>query len=92
MEKLSEKDLKSRLESLPEWSDVSGSIQKTYQFDDFIAAMRFVNGVADHAEKAQHHPDILVRWNKVTITLNTHDAGGVTAKDFQSAAAYDAMA
>jgi len=92
MEKLAELDVKARLGALPDWSEVSGSIQRTYQFKDFIAAMAFVNAVAAHAEKVQHHPDIMVRWNKVTLTLSTHDAGGITAKDFQSAAAYDAMA
>lgn len=92
MEKLAHPDVKSRLEALPEWSEVSDSIQRTYQFEDFLAAMRFVNAVAEHAERVQHHPDILVRWNKVTLTLSTHDAGGITSKDFQSAGAYDAMA
>jgi 4a-hydroxytetrahydrobiopterin dehydratase len=92
MEKLSDADVKSRLGTLPEWSEVGGSIQRTYQFHDFLAAMRFVDAVAGHAERVQHHPDMLIRWNKVTLTLSTHDAGGITEKDFQSAAAYDTMA
>jgi 4a-hydroxytetrahydrobiopterin dehydratase len=92
MEKLSDTDVKSRLAAVPEWSEVGGSIQRTYQFEDFLASMRFVGAVADHAERVQHHPDILIRWNKVTLTLSTHDAGGITDKDFASAAAYDAMA
>jgi 4a-hydroxytetrahydrobiopterin dehydratase len=53
--------------------------------------MAFVQRVADHAEKVQHHPDILIRWNKVTLTLSTHDAKGLTVKDFDSAKAYDAL-
>jgi 4a-hydroxytetrahydrobiopterin dehydratase len=51
--------------------------------------MRFLNGVADAAERVQHHPDILVRWNKVTLTLSTHDAGGITEKDMTFAANAD---
>lgn len=50
-------------------------IQRTYAFKDFVASIKFVNSVAEAAEAAQHHPDILIRWNKVTLTLTTHDAG-----------------
>lgn len=53
--------------------------------------MRFVNRVAEYAEKVQHHPDILVRYNKVTISVSTHDAGGITEKDFALAKAVDGM-
>ncbi|MCL4743024.1 MAG: 4a-hydroxytetrahydrobiopterin dehydratase [Phycisphaerales bacterium] len=90
--KLSESEIQEALASTPEWSEVSGAIQRTYDFTDFVQAMRFVNRVADYAEKAQHHPDILVRYNKVTISVSTHDAGGITAKDFALAKAVDAMA
>ncbi len=79
---LSENEIKNRLGDLPEWTEASGSIQRTYQFDDFNASMSFVNTVADLAEAAQHHPDILIRYAKVTLTLSTHDAGGITEKDF----------
>ena len=60
--------------------------QDQYQFKDFVAAMAFVRAVADLAEKRQHHPDILIRWNKVTLSLSTHDAGGISQKDFDLAA------
>jgi 4a-hydroxytetrahydrobiopterin dehydratase len=53
-----------------------------FQFKDFPAAVKFVNAVAELAEEAQHHPDIDIRWNKVTLALTTHDAGGLTEKDF----------
>jgi len=92
MNKLADKDIKARLGSLKEWTQIQMAIERTYQFTDFTGAMRFVNAVADHAERVQHHPDMLIRWNKVTLTLSTHDAGGITEKDFASAAAYDAMA
>jgi 4a-hydroxytetrahydrobiopterin dehydratase len=92
MQKLSDQDIRKRLAAAPEWTHGQSSIERTYQFKDFLAAMRFVNAVAAHAERVQHHPDMLIRWNKVTLTLSTHDAGGLTAKDFDSAATYDAMA
>jgi len=67
-------------------------IHRTYQFKDFPAAMKFVNAVARAAEKAWHHPDIDIRWNKVTLALTTHDAGGLTEKDFSLAAKFDRLA
>jgi 4a-hydroxytetrahydrobiopterin dehydratase len=91
MNKLSEADVKTALAALPEWSLVGEAIQRTYQFPDFVAAMRFVTQVAEAAERAQHHPDILIRYNKVTLTLATHDAGGITEKDFGLARTADAL-
>ena len=58
------------------------SISRTYQFPTFPAAIRFVDYVAELAEAANHHPDIDVRYNRVTLTLSTHDAGGITDNDF----------
>jgi len=86
---LSENEIQSRLEALPEWTESSGAIQRTYVFDDFVQSMAFVNRVAEMAEAAQHHPDILVRYSKVTLTLSTHDAGGITEKDFDLASKAD---
>lgn len=90
-QKLTEAQIADQLKPLPQWAEVAGSIQRTYQFKDFLAAMKFVNRAAELAEKVQHHPDILIRWNKVTLSLNTHDAGGITQKDFDLAAQLDAM-
>ena len=65
---------------------------RDYEFDDFRGAMAFVNRVADLAEEANHHPDILVHgWNKVRLTLTTHSAGGLTDNDFQMARRIDAL-
>lgn len=89
--KLTEEQAASRIADLPQWSLVNGSIQRTFQFKDFLEAMKFVNKAADHAEAVQHHPDILVRYNKVTLTLSTHDAGGITDKDFDFAAKADSL-
>ena len=60
-------------------------------WEDFPEAMKFVNAVAEIAEQAQHHPDIDIRWNKVTLALTTHDAGGLTEKDFALARACDEL-
>lgn len=73
-----------------EWKRTKTSIVKTFEFSDFIAAMAFVNHVADLAERADHHPDILVKYTKVTLTLSTHSTGGVTKKDLQLAKQIDA--
>ena len=75
--------------AVPEWSQIAGSIQRTFGFADFLAAMAFVGLVATAAEDHAHHPDILIRYNKVTLSLNTHDAGGITTKDFALAALLD---
>lgn len=90
MEKMSEAQVTEALKATPEWSLVGEAIQRTYQFKDFVGAMKFVNAVAEAAEASQHHPDILIRYSRVTLTLATHDAGGITVKDFDLAKRADA--
>lgn len=92
LSKLSPSQVQAALVSIPDWSQVGEEIQRTFLFEDFIAAMRFVNHIAADAERTQHHPDILVKYNRVTLTLSTHDAGGLTQKDFAAAHAADAAA
>lgn len=70
------------LSTLPQWQRHGEIISRTFAFKDFPIAMKFVNAVAELAEQAQHHPDVDIRWNKVTLALTTHDAGGLTEKDF----------
>ena len=85
-------DKAAREEFLSEHSDwtLDGeSISKTFQHRDFKAAMAFVTQVALAAEVADHHPDIDIRWNKVTLVLSTHEAGALTAKDTELAAQID---
>ena len=72
--------------ALPDWKIVSGELVRTYQFKDFRAALGFVNRVGELAEEAGHHPDIDIRYNRVRLGLTTHDAGGITVKDFDLAA------
>lgn len=89
MEKLTQEQIADGLAGLPDWTLNGESIQRTFGFDDFKQSMEFVSRVADRAEAVQHHPDILVRYNKVTLTLSTHDAGGLSEKDLAFAADCD---
>jgi len=82
---------KTALQSVPDWKKKDSTITRTFQFKDFPMAIKFVNAVAKLAEKAWHHPDIDIRWNKVTLTLTTHDAGGLTEKDFKLATQFDRL-
>jgi len=91
MEKLAPDSIEDRLTELPEWSQTADSLQRTFNFENFVQAMDFVQQVAKHAEEQQHHPDILIRYNKVTLTLSTHDAGGITDKDFDLATLTDGI-
>jgi 4a-hydroxytetrahydrobiopterin dehydratase len=76
----------SRLAQLPGWKIESGELVRTFEFKDFVAALRFVNRVGELAEQAGHHPDIDIRYNRVRLALISHDAGGLTVKDFDLAA------
>ena len=89
--KLEADQITKRLGDLPDWSQFNSAIQRTFNFPDFVASIAFVNKVALEAERVQHHPDILIRYDKVTLTLSTHDAGGLTDKDFDFAAAAEGM-
>jgi len=92
MGKLNGAEVVSRLGSVPDWKQSGDEISRTFTFKDFAGAMGFVNAVAGEAEKANHHPDIDIRWNKVTLKLSTHDAGGLTEKDFALAKIADQLA
>ncbi len=89
MQKLSTEQITEFLDGLPEWSLNGDSLQRTFRFDDFVGAMAFANRIADQAQQMKHHPDIMIRFNKVTLTLTTHDAGGLTEQDFSLARATD---
>lgn len=92
MAKLNASKIKTALKTVPDWKKKGSTITRTFQFKDFPKAIKFVNAVAKLAEKAWHHPDIDIRWNKVTLTLTTHDAGGLTEKDFKLAKQFDRLA
>jgi 4a-hydroxytetrahydrobiopterin dehydratase len=88
---LSEVEITAALASLRGWERVGDSITRTVQLADFRAAMLFTDAVAYLAEQANHHPDIAIQWNKVTLTLSTHSAGGLTAADVALAGRIDAL-
>ncbi len=90
MKKLSDKEIQEKLAHLKYWVlNSQGQIEKKYEFKDFKESIFFVNAVAFLAEKLNHHPDILVLWNKVILSVNTHDAGGITHLDFTLAESLD---
>jgi len=88
---LSERALKEHLSSLKGWSREGNTIKKRIELRDFIHAMGFVNSVALLSEKLNHHPDIDIRWNAVTLVLSTHSAGGLTELDMKLAELVDSL-
>lgn len=92
MPALTEAEVRQHLRQLPGWRRRARAIRRTFEFADFPAALRFVNAVGRAAERANHHPDIDIRWNKVTLTLTTHDEGGLSARDFALAGRCDLLA
>jgi 4a-hydroxytetrahydrobiopterin dehydratase len=86
MPRLDDTAVAEGLQRLPGWERRGDQIVKTFVCEDFARAMVFVNEVASAAEAAGHHPDIDIRWNKVTLALSSHTEGGLTDRDFQLAA------
>ena len=91
MEHLSQEDREAFLAGHPEWSLDGETISRRFDFSDFGEAMGFVNRVALAAEAADHHPDIDIRWNKVTLALSTHSEKALTTNDTELAAKIDAF-
>jgi len=89
--KLTEEEIRERLLLLDGWSRGEDWIQKKYEFKNFLRAMSFVNAVAYLAESINHHPDILINYNEVTLRNWTHAAGGITEYDFDLAEKVDAL-
>lgn len=85
MSRLDETEVARRLAALSGWERRGDEIRRTFAFADFKAALAFVNRVGALAEAMNHHPDIDVRYSRVTLALTTHDAGGLTARDFELA-------
>jgi 4a-hydroxytetrahydrobiopterin dehydratase len=90
--RLSQADVDQRMKSVTGWKLMGDEIQKQYTFKDFPAAIAFVDRLAPEAEAADHHPDILINYKRVTLTYSTHSEGGLTDKDFAGAAAADRLA
>ena len=88
---LSEIEIAQKLPRLKGWEKTGNSIQKKYKFKDFVESMGLVTRVALLAEEENHHPDILINYSRVTLTLTTHSAGGLTEKDFKLASRIDQL-
>lgn len=89
--KLSQSEVQTKLAKLPEWEQSEDTIQKQYKFKNFVEAIAFINKLVEPAEAAGHHPDLSISYNKVTINLTSHDAGGLTQKDFDLAATFEEL-
>jgi len=83
---LTDAEVLQALQPLPGWKKNRNAIERVFQFGSFVQAMEFVNQIAEAAEAVNHHPDILINYNKVTLTLVSHDSGGVTQRDIKMAA------
>ena len=83
---LKDAEVDQALNSLEYWRRTGNTIERDFQFDDFLHAVHFVNRIAELAEHANHHPDILINFNRVKLMLSSHDSGGVTQRDIQLAA------
>jgi len=90
--KLSRADAERKIAGLSGWTLDGDAIRKQYTFKNFLEAIAFVNRLAPKAEAADHHPDILINYKRVTLTYSTHSEGGLTGKDFDGAAEADRLA
>jgi len=86
MNRLTDSEISERLRSLEGWEVRDSRLVKSFQFKDFMSAVHFVDEIAPLAEAEGHHPDLQVGWGKVVVELTSHDAGGLTEKDFEVAA------
>jgi pterin-4-alpha-carbinolamine dehydratase (EC 4.2.1.96) len=85
-QRLTDAEIQAQMAQVPDWAVEGDRLQRTYRFKDLVEAIAFVNKLVEPAEAAGHHPDIAISYNRVTVTLTTHDAGGLTQKDFDLAA------
>jgi 4a-hydroxytetrahydrobiopterin dehydratase len=89
---LSDEEIDNRLQGLEGWERDGDAIRKRFQLDDFKGSVDFVNRLTPAAEEMNHHPDIEISWNKVTVSVTTHSEGGLTENDFELAGKIDSVA
>ena len=82
---LSQSEIERQIKTVPQWQQEGQTITRTFEFKNFVEAIAFVDRLVEPAETAGHHPDLAISYNKVTVSLTSHDAGGLTAKDFELA-------
>jgi 4a-hydroxytetrahydrobiopterin dehydratase len=89
---LTDEDVEARLGDLDGWQSEGDAITRQFEFKDFVGSVDFVNRITPLAEEMNHHPDLAISWNKVTVTLSTHSEGGLTENDFELASKIDGAA
>jgi 4a-hydroxytetrahydrobiopterin dehydratase len=89
---LSDDEIDRRLGEAEGWERDGDALRKQFQFDDFKGSVDFVNRLTPVAEEMNHHPDLSISWNKVTVSLSTHSQGGITENDFELASRIDPLA
>lgn len=92
MELLDDQAIQTRLADLDGWERDGDAITKTFELDDFVGSVEFIKRLVEPAEDMNHHPDLSVSWNEVTVSITTHAAGGLTENDFELAKRIDAVA
>jgi 4a-hydroxytetrahydrobiopterin dehydratase len=85
MARLSDEEIDQRLAGLDGWEREGDAIERTFKLDDFKGSVDFVNRLTPEAEGMNHHPDLAISWNEVTVTITTHSEGGLTENDFELA-------
>jgi 4a-hydroxytetrahydrobiopterin dehydratase len=89
---LNDVKIEEKLAALAGWERKGEAIEKSFKHDDFVGSVRFVDSIVAPAEEMNHHPDLEISWNTVTVTISTHSEGGLTANDFELAAKIDSLA
>jgi 4a-hydroxytetrahydrobiopterin dehydratase len=92
MARLSDREIEARLAGLPGWERAGDALRRELRFDDFVGSVEFVNRITPVAEELNHHPDLAISWNRVTVSLTTHSQGGITEADFDLATRIDGLA
>ncbi|MEM6611158.1 MAG: 4a-hydroxytetrahydrobiopterin dehydratase [Cyanobacteria bacterium P01_C01_bin.72] len=82
---LTQAEIDQKIQAIPQWQQSEQTLTRTFKFKNFVEAIAFVDQLVEPSEAAAHHPDLAISYNKVTVSLTTHDAGGLTEKDFSLA-------
>ncbi len=90
--RMSDDEVKDRLSKLGGWEREGDALERQFEFANFVSSVEFVNRVVPVAEEMNHHPDLSISWNKVTVSLSTHSEGGITENDFELATKIDSLA
>ena len=89
---LSDEEIQQRLRELDGWERQGDELRREFKLDDFVGSVEFVKRLVEPAEEMNHHPDLAISWNKVTVSLSTHSEGGITENDFELAKKISALA